>query len=214
MYSVPRPASEKQVNYIRALSEQVGRLLEEGRELAAEIDEVADSSLDKRTASDLIDHLIQVVTFLKEGNGELPPGTSSQGAELTSRLKDVARQQQDDVVERRREADAAREAFYEREVEILGGTNREPPGTLVAHIRVWKKYPNRKARRYYVDVEYGWRWECTHPDHGQKKDGSSRVIGGGSIYGGHAASIESAHKHAMKYHPDMLNSRGPRRSTT
>lgn len=194
MRLAPEPASDKQVNYMRALGAQISRLMEEGHVLADEVERVADSSIDKRTASELIDVLVQVVTQLKQSSP--PVSNLSESESLVTRLKADAAREAASADARRKEAQAIRDAYNLDQVRQLGGIWRDCPGSFTGYIRVWKARPNELTPRHRNSAEYGWRWECNHPNH------TTKVVGGVKRLGWQA-TIESAQRHAMKYHPPI-----------
>lgn len=189
------PATERQVNYISALAEQLKDLLAEGTDLAKRVRDAAGSSLDKKTASDLIEVLLQAITSHQEG-GSVPPDPE-EITPLMGELRSVTAMQRDVADEKRQQAQEVRDRYNEHEMILMDGKEeRPPPETFTKYIKVWKKYPNRTSGKYYNPIEYGWRWKCAHPGH------LRYPAQGGYKNLGFQATVEAAHRHAMKFHAE------------
>jgi hypothetical protein len=169
------------MNYVDALVRRLTDLLDEGSDIAEDLQAASHSSLSKKDASRLIDTLIRTLDRLGQPQDNVTP----------LRPKDEKKKELTPYQIMQREADV----FYEAQKTQFGESRERPvPEGSGKYIKVWKKKPNSLSVRYgKTEIFYGWAWECTHPVHRTK-------VVGGPVKGGQSACIESVGRHIAKYH--------------
>lgn len=187
------PASEKQINFLRVLADKLRRLTEDQGEIADQIDAASESVLSKKDASDLIEALIASVRAL---GGEVKTSAIPKPVRKTEAVAETPQQ----IAHRReRELHLARVAAWnDMQIRLHGGPGRKPPPPGNAPMKIWHERPDYNNGRYYDPIEYGWVWQCSHPDH-QGVNKRYGVIRGGS-FRGRDATIENAKTHWKKFH--------------
>jgi hypothetical protein len=191
------PATGPQLGYVIGLSRQLRQLLEqqgqadESARLHQQLEAAQHETISKQDASRLIDTLIKAVEAL---GGDASPRRS---ANVVSMQDSAATRQRE-----RWEAQRAQAKAYETKEISTGAFNgardREPFENVRTNMTVWKRKPNKLAWSYASEpeIEHGWTWVCTHPDHAGR--GSGKVQGGS--YLGWRATLERAYVHYRKYH--------------
>jgi hypothetical protein len=193
------PATDKQLDYLCALRDQLNELFDDGGAIVADIDTVIESSkTSKRDAHKLIDSLLDTLADLR-GEPRRQKRTRTNVVAINPEVDEYRVRQKKLADEFRAKA----EVFEKEQLRQAGGVRyREAPEGRGHTLKIWKRHPNALLQGdhygWHDGINYGWVWECTHPSHANRK-GPATVTGRAHQLGFRGAVL-GAQRHWLKFH--------------
>jgi hypothetical protein len=200
------PATDKQLDYLCALRDQLNELFDDGGAIVADIDTVIESSkTSKRDAHKLIDSLLDTLADLR-GEPRRQKRTRTNVVAINPEVDEYRVRQKKLADEFRVRADAF---AAEQKRQFGNAYEREAPEGRGHTLKVWKKHPNDLMQGDHYgwhiqndpwngSINYGWVWECYHESHTRRK--GPDTVTGRSHKLGFRGAVLGAQRHWLKFH--------------